>query len=185
MGITHGIIAVLWLVFVAYWLISSRDTKATVGGRGANTGLRIFALVAILIGVRGGVSGPSVNESSTVSNALDVIGVACAAGGIGFAIWARHHLGRNWGMPGAIKEDAELVTGGPYRLVRHPIYTGVLLAMLGSALADGRTYLLLFLAFGIYFVYSAVNEEKTMAAEFPAQYERYREHTKMLVPYVL
>ena len=99
MGIAHGIIAVLWLVFVAYWLISSRDTKATVGGRGAGTGLRILALVAILIGVRGGASGPSVNESSTVSDALDVIGVACAAGGIGFAIWARHHLGRNWGIP--------------------------------------------------------------------------------------
>jgi protein-S-isoprenylcysteine O-methyltransferase Ste14 len=184
-GIAHGIIAVLWLVFVAYWLVSSRDTKATVGGRGAGTGLRILALVAILIGVRGGVSGPHVNESATVDDALDVIGVALAAAGIGFAIWARHQLGRNWGMPGAIKEDAELITGGPYRLVRHPIYTGVLLAMLGSALADGRTYLLLFFAFGIYFVYSAMNEEKTMAAEFPAQYERYREHTKMLVPYVL
>jgi len=60
------------------------------------------------------------------------------------------------------------------RLVRHA----------RLALADGRTYLLLFFAFGIYFVYSAMNEEETTAAEFPAQYEHYREHTKMLLPYV-
>src|SRR6185312_10946516 len=75
-GIAHGMIAVLWLVFVAYWLVSSRDTKATVGGRGAGTGLRILALVAILIGVRGGVSGPHVTESATINHPLAVIGVA-------------------------------------------------------------------------------------------------------------
>ena len=188
MGITRGTITAIWLVFVAYWLISSRDTKATIGRRGSGSapGIRILAVIAILIGVRGGAaSWPTVNESSTVNHVLDVIGVACAAAGIGLAIWARRHLGRNWGMPGSIKEEPELITSGPYRLVRHPIYTGVLLAMLGSGLAAGRVYLFLFVAFGIYFVYSARNEERTMAEEFPAQYDGYRHHTKMLVPYVL
>jgi protein-S-isoprenylcysteine O-methyltransferase Ste14 len=185
-GIARGIITVLWLVFVAYWLISSRDTKATVGRRGTGSALRILAPIAILIGVRGSALGPSpVHESAAVGDVLDAIGVACAAVGVGVAIWARHQLGRNWGMPGSVKEAPELITSGPYRYVRHPIYTGVLVAMLGSALSQGRVYLFMFVAFGIYFVYSARNEEQTMAEEFPAQYERYRHDTKMLVPYLL
>ena len=60
------------------------------------------------------------------------------ASGIGLAIWARIHLGRNWGMPTSQKADPELVTTGPYRFVRHPIYTGLLVALLGTALAVGE-----------------------------------------------
>lgn len=55
--------------------------------------------------------------------------------GLGLAVWARIYLGRNWGMPTSTKEDPELVTSGPYRTIRHPIYTGILLAMIGSAIA--------------------------------------------------
>jgi protein-S-isoprenylcysteine O-methyltransferase Ste14 len=80
--------------------------------------------------------------------------------------------------------DPELVTTGPYRMIRHPIYSGVILAMIGTALAAGVSWLLA-AVFGAYFVYSAVNEERYMAERFPDTYPGYKRSTKMLVPGVL
>jgi protein-S-isoprenylcysteine O-methyltransferase Ste14 len=113
------------------------------------------------------------------------IGVALCAFGIGLAIWARAHLGRNWGMPMARMESPELVTSGPYAFVRHPIYTGMLTAMLGSTFGESPLWLVPLVLFGIYFVYSARNEEKLMLEQFPEQYPEYMSRTKMLVPFVL
>jgi protein-S-isoprenylcysteine O-methyltransferase Ste14 len=113
------------------------------------------------------------------------IGVLLCAFGIGLAIWARAHLGRNWGMPMARKESPELVTSGPYASVRHPIYTGMLTAMLGSAFGESQLWLVPLVLFGIYFVYSARNEEKLMLQQFPEQYREYMSRTKMLVPFVM
>jgi protein-S-isoprenylcysteine O-methyltransferase Ste14 len=88
-------------------------------------------------------------------------------------------------MPRAIKENPELVTSGPYRYVRHPIYTGVLLALLGSTLVAGPWWLIVFVIACIYFFYSAKQEEKRMLAAFPDTYPAYMQRTKMLVPFVL
>src|SRR6185503_8446049 len=111
-------------------------------------------------------------------------GDACAVVGITFAIWARYTLGRNWGMPMSVKEKPELVTSGPYALVRHPIYTGVLLALLGSTFVVGLWWLIIFAVGTIYFLYSAAREEALMMKEFPNEYPAYKARTKMLIPLI-
>jgi protein-S-isoprenylcysteine O-methyltransferase Ste14 len=83
------------------------------------------------------------------------------------------------------KNDPELVTSGPYRLVRHPIYSGILVAGVGTAIALSWMWLVVVGLAGVYFVYSATVEERYLTEQFPDAYPRYRRSTKMLVPFVL
>lgn len=105
--------------------------------------------------------------------------------GLLFAIWARRNLGENWGMPMTVKQSPELVTSGPYRFVRHPIYSGILLAMLGTAFATTLIGLFILAIVGTYFIYSALVEEKIMLAAFPKTYPAYKQKTKMIIPFIL
>ena len=104
--------------------------------------------------------------------------------GLGFAIWARVHIGRNWGSPMSQKDEPELVTSGPYHLVRHPIYSGILLGGVGTAVALSWLWLIAVALAGVYFVYSATVEESYLTEQFPETYPVYRSSTKMLVPFV-
>ena len=114
----------------------------------------------------------------------EAVGLVLFALGLGFAIWARVHIGRNWGTPMTQKVEPELVTSGPYRLVRHPIYSGILTAGIGSALALSWFWLVPVALAGSYFVYAATVEERYLAGEFPDTYPAYKRSTKMLVPFV-
>ena len=82
------------------------------------------------------------------------------------------------------KLDPELVTTGPYRLVRHPIYSGILLGVVGTAIAISLYWLVAGVLGGAYFIYSAIVEERNMTALFPHTYPDYKRSTKMLIPYV-
>jgi protein-S-isoprenylcysteine O-methyltransferase Ste14 len=104
--------------------------------------------------------------------------------GLGLAIWARLHIGRNWGTPMSQKDEPELVSSGPYRFVRHPIYSGILLAGLGTAVGLSWAWLIAVILAGAYFVYSATVEERYLTERFPDQYPAYRHSTKMLVPFI-
>ncbi|HTW21544.1 MAG TPA: isoprenylcysteine carboxylmethyltransferase family protein, partial [Mycobacteriales bacterium] len=88
------------------------------------------------------------------------------------------------GMPMSQKVDPDLITSGPYRWIRNPIYSGILLALLGSAIAVSLEWLIVVVPIGAYFVYSAVMEQKYMTERFPDTYPAYRDRTKMLIPYV-
>jgi protein-S-isoprenylcysteine O-methyltransferase Ste14 len=118
------------------------------------------------------------------SPALNILGLTLAAAGVALAIWARFYLGRNWGMPLSIKENPELVTTGPYAYIRNPIYTGILLALLGSSLIIWWWFVI-FAWSAVYFVYASRGEEKIMLREFPDTYPAYKARTKMLVPFIL
>jgi protein-S-isoprenylcysteine O-methyltransferase Ste14 len=83
------------------------------------------------------------------------------------------------------KVDPELVTTGPYRSIRHPIYSGILLATIGTAIAVSWYWWIVVVLGGCYFVYSALVEERNMASLFPDSYPRYKQTTKMLIPFVL
>jgi protein-S-isoprenylcysteine O-methyltransferase Ste14 len=190
MTIYNWLVAALWLIFVAYWAVMGVRAKRTIGDRLWRTeaGLRVAVVVLILLALR----LPAVRHAlrntqahaAAASPLLGLIGVVLCAFGIGLAIWARSHLGRNWGMPMARKESPELITSGPYAAVRHPIYTGIFIAMLGSAIGTSPFWLIPLALFGIYFVYSARKEEKLMLAQFPQQYPHYMSRTKMFVPLV-
>ena len=112
-------------------------------------------------------------------------GVVLFALGLGFALWARRHIGRNWGTPMTRKDEPELVTSGPYRLVRHPIYSGILLAGLGTAVALNWVWLIAVALAGTYFLYAAVVEERSLTGQFPEAYSAYKRSSKMLVPFIL
>ena len=112
------------------------------------------------------------------------VGLALFALGLGFAIWARVHIGRNWGTPMTQKDEPELVTSGPYHLARHPIYSGVLLAGVGTAVALSWQWLIAVALAGIYFVYSATVEERYLTMQLPDAYPAYKRSTKMLLPFI-
>ncbi len=173
-------IAVAWIIFWIYWLASAFGVKQ---GRASRrriplNGLSALSVLLLLRVFRGG-------SLAVHSPVLGAVGAVVFASGIALAIWARVHLGRNWGMPMTQKAEPELVTSGPYRFVRHPIYSGLLAALLGTALATNLIGLIIVAILGGYFYYSASVEEKNLIATFPTAYPAYRSSTKMLVPYVL
>lgn len=170
-----------WLVFWLVWLVTSR--KAKPSRRHARwhpaRALRIALVIAVLFLAK------HVDRSlfRVTTGAVAALGCALCAAGIGFAIWARLSLGDNWGMPMTLREQPELVTRGPYAFVRHPIYTGMTFAMLGTALVV-PPYWALVVACCVYFGFGARREEKDMLAQFPEQYAAYRRRTKMFFPFL-
>lgn len=178
-------ISACWAVFIVVWAITSFRAKTSVR-RGLNSAgvlWRIFVLVVVVV-LSQGVARGWIPRPTPFPYAVQLVGVALAALGIGFAIWARMTLGQNWGMPMTLREKPELVTGGPYAHVRHPIYTGIIFAMLGTALTVGAWwFFVLLIAFG-YFVISARQEEKDMVQHFPDAYPAYMTRTKRLIPFV-
>ena len=192
MTIYNWLITALWLVFIAYWAIAAGGVKRDIGGAWVwrrEIGLRLGVLVLVLLALRISVfSHASRNARSFAVNAsmpMGLIGVVLCALGIGLAIRARVSLGRNWGMPMSRKENPELVTTGPYAFVRHPIYAGLLLAMLGSTIGESAVWVLPLILCGAYFIYSARREEKLMIEQFPELYPAYMRRTKMLLPFIL
>jgi protein-S-isoprenylcysteine O-methyltransferase Ste14 len=181
------LIAALWLALFLYWAIAAFSAKRNVGtsGWGSERGMRLIIIVIVVIALRTPQLRDALRSAQTYqagSAFMGLCGVVLCALGVGLAILARVHLGRNWGMPTSRKENPELVTTGPYAFVRHPIYGGMLLAMLGSAIGQSVSWVTPLVLFGIYFVYSARREEKLMVEEFPDQYPAYMTRTKMLLP---
>lgn len=184
------IIAGLWLLFVAYWAVSAVGVKRSAGKRswGREIGLRLVLILVIAALLQSRSLRQFLAQTHRHFNHSDIlgwIGVALCVVGFGLAINARRHLGRNWGLPMSRKEQPELVTSGPYALIRHPIYTGLSLAMLGSAIGVDILWLLLLVPVGAYFFYSARREEAVMLQLFPEQYPAYRARTGMLAPRLL
>ncbi|MGH6819181.1 MAG: methyltransferase family protein, partial [Methylovirgula sp.] len=174
-----SILAAIWIVFIVVWIALAADTKRTARRNMSSWGMRVLILLAVIAllrfpGIRHFFAGI---ERVIWSPALAGVGVALVALGITLAIWARLHLGRNWGMPMSLKQDPELVTSGPYAYLRHPIYTGLMLAMLGSTLAS-VWWILPFVLFCVYFVWSAKTEEKIMCKQFADRYPEYMTRTK-------
>ncbi|HLK51064.1 MAG TPA: isoprenylcysteine carboxylmethyltransferase family protein [Bryobacteraceae bacterium] len=185
----RSVIGAAWLMFFAYWWLSAIGVKKNVRRRSLRweAGFRIVAVAVIVALSR--IPGNRAFFEGRAPAAIDTTEIAAgliiAFAGFALAVWARVHLGRNWGMPMSFKEGHELVTGGPYGYVRHPIYTGMLLAMFGSALVTGPVWLLIFVGMAIYCVHSARTEEQLMLQAFPEQYRHYKQRTKAFIPFVI
>ena len=177
------IIGIGWIVFWACWLVMAATTKA---GQSRWTHFaRVWAgliLVIVLLTRVRVFSGPA---AATGNPWLLGIGLAIFVLGLALAVWARVYLGRNWGMPMSQRADPELVTTGPYGRIRHPIYSGFILGIAGTAIAVSPYWLNAAAIFGAYFLFSAVIEEHAMAKLFPAAYPPYKRATKMFIPYIL
>jgi protein-S-isoprenylcysteine O-methyltransferase Ste14 len=181
-------LALLWLAWLAYWIIAARNVKPTRRRESLVSRLMtivLTALAAALLAVRG--------QKLTWLHARFLpqtmigywLGLLMVVLGLAFAVWARAHLGRNWSGTVTVKEDHELIRTGPYGIVRHPIYTGLLFAILGSTVAFGEWRGLL--AFGlltIAFLFKLRREERFMSESFPNDYARYRVEVPALIPFI-
>ena len=188
MLVISALIAFGWVAFWLYWFISAIGAKKNAIPRIQRfVGLRILLFLLVILLVRTSVAQANLSkvQSLAITNGWFLgIGFTLFLLGLSLAIWARLYIGKNWGMPMSLKQDPELVTSGPYRFIRHPIYTGILLATFGTALASNIYFLFLLLIMGVYFIYSATVEEKNMQAQFPKVYPSYKNKTKMLIPFV-
>jgi protein-S-isoprenylcysteine O-methyltransferase Ste14 len=179
----------LWIAFLAIWAIGAARTKRTARSQPFSTQLLQRGLAAV-----GGILlfAPGLSASwlgfrlLPDSIALAYLGVALTAGGLGFAVWARFALGRNWSGNVTIKKDHELILRGPYTLVRHPIYSGLLLALLGTAIYVNELRGLIAVAMVfVGFWLKARNEESFMLQQFGEQYRRYQRDVRALIPFLL
>ena len=190
----HPIIFVIgigWVVFWVGWLIAAFTAKSSRGRPGQFGWFaigRIALIVVVILAVHRSLNGHSLSGhgalSATTDAALAGVGLALWVAGLALAVWARLYIGRNWGMPMTRREEPELVTTGPYRFIRHPIYTGIIGALAGTALATSLYALIAVAVLFAYFAFSAYREESFLAREFPGAYPAYRARTKMLVPFV-
>ena len=175
------VFAVGWAAFWVYWLVAAFSAKRGRVSWSREVRIRVVIVALVIVLTRLGVfRGHGVDTDAWRAG----LGLVLFALGLGLAIWARVNIGRNWGTPMTRKDEPELVTSGPYRLVRHPIYSGILAAGAGTAIALGWWWLVAVALAGIYFVYSATVEERYMTEQFPDSYPAYRSSTKMLVPFV-
>jgi protein-S-isoprenylcysteine O-methyltransferase Ste14 len=182
MRVVGLVLAIGWVAFWVYWLVSARHVKASASRWRSFLGVRLV-LAVIVVGYVALTRGHRVSLP-TSSPWLIGAGLALCAAGLALAVWARVYLGSNWGMPMARKEQPDLVETGPYRTIRHPIYTGILLGLVGSALATSLFGLIAVAVIGGFFIYSARREERYMTGLFPDAYPAYKHSTKMLVPFV-
>jgi protein-S-isoprenylcysteine O-methyltransferase Ste14 len=175
------VFGVVWAAFWISWIAAAFTMKREHFPLGRELRIRALILIIAIVLVRlGAFRGHGFNTDPWRAT----LGLVLLGLGLGFAIWARVHIGRNWGTPMSQKDDPELVTSGPYHLVRHPIYSGILIASVGTAVALSWFLLIAVALAGIYFAYSATVEERYMAKQFPETYPAYRRSTKMLVPFV-
>lgn len=185
----HYLFLALWLSWATYWWVSSRNAKQTVRRESLPSRLSHIgplALAALLLSVPH-MPIPGVGERfvAHASWILD-IAVGLTAMGLLFTVWARRYIGPNWSATVTIKRDHELVTGGPYALVRHPIYTGLLLAFAGSALAVGEWRGVLAVAVASIALWRKLRlEERWMRQQFGAVYQDYSRRVAALIPFVL
>ena len=176
----------LWMAFAVIWLIWALQTKPTqmresLGSRLTYTVVTAAAFYAVFSG-----DVPRAWMRIRILPRepwIDALGIALTAAGIGFAVWARAYLGGNWSGGVTVKVGHELVRTGPYRWVRHPIYSGLLLAMIGTALAFRQVRGLVGVIFlWVGFTIKIRIEERFMRATFGAEYDEYSQATGAIVP---
>ena len=179
----------LWLLWLLYWVLAARGNKETA--RQESAGSRMLHHAPLIAGgvllALPHVVGPALEQRFHAHTfGWFLIGLALVVAGLGFSIAARVHLGGNWSGTVTLKKGHELVQSGPYALVRHPIYTGLLLALIGTAIAIDRWRAIAGLALLLAGIgYKITVEERFMREQFGDAYARYRGRVKALVPFVV
>jgi protein-S-isoprenylcysteine O-methyltransferase Ste14 len=187
-GFSRDLIYACFAIFILFWIATAFSTKRTVERAKIPLAAVLLLLPFIVIemwffGPRVAGSGATLWNPTPASAAIaDVLALA----GLATMLWARVTLGRNWSGGVVLKEDHELIQRGPYAYVRHPIYSGVFLLILGFAVLQGKLS-----TFGVVLMvivllwFKASQEEKLLVSHFPAEYPAYRKRVKALIPFIL
>jgi protein-S-isoprenylcysteine O-methyltransferase Ste14 len=181
-----SICKLLWAAFLVLWLIWALRTKPTQSREGVSSHLSyaVLTIAAAYLMFSNDVPRSWLRIQLFPANLwTDLLGIVVTAAGLAFAVWARAYLGGNWSSSVTVKVGHQLVRTGPYRWVRHPIYSGMILAMLGTALDRCQlrgliAVVLLYLGFKI----KSRIEETAMQATFGAEYAEYSRTTGAIVP---
>jgi protein-S-isoprenylcysteine O-methyltransferase Ste14 len=180
-------VVLLWWAWLVYWLAAAGWTKTTRWRESAasRATYTLAAPTALwLLGPARLLPAILHQRIFPASPLLAWLGAAVTAAGLGFNIWARLHLGRNWSGAVTVKEDHELVRTGPYRRIRHPIYTGIILALVGTAVTLGeRRGLLALVVVTLALIRKLRLEEARMSETFP-DYAAYRRESAALFPFL-
>jgi protein-S-isoprenylcysteine O-methyltransferase Ste14 len=179
---------VVWAVFLIYWQIKAARTKTAqrIEPVVSRVLRAVTLLSAVILVSTTRIPLPWLYFQLWPAGLLPFwLGAAVTVAGLLFAVWARVHLGRNWSSAVTIKQDHELITTGPYAVVRHPIYTGILGGFLGTAIAlsEVRGFVALALVF-VGFWLKLRMEEQWMRSQFGETYTIYAHQTAALVPYL-
>ena len=183
----HRYINATWILVGIYWAVTSLRAKATV--RRENYSSRVLHIAVMCVAFDLLFGSPRIGALGFrfLPNGVSIAwaGLGLVIAGAAIAVWARTMLGGNWSATVALKQDHEFVRRGPYALVRHPIYSGFLLAIIGTALALGEVRGLV--AFAVAFIGWAVKsatEERFLVDQFDGAYIRYRAEVRRLIPFV-
>jgi len=178
----------VWTAWALFWLLMSIGTKTTQ--RRESRRSRLAHLLPLLVGGLL-IGAPSLPWDAVLgmrlwpaSGILYGVGFALLVAGLAFSVWARVHLGSNWSGVVTVKEGHELIRTGPYGCVRHPIYTGILTAVIGTVICSGT----LGAALGVVIIAAALTrklrvEEALMRETFPGQYQKYCAAVPALIPF--
>jgi protein-S-isoprenylcysteine O-methyltransferase Ste14 len=171
----------MWLAVLVYLTIAAkgvkRDTSGSVGQR-----------LGIMFGMIAAVGLPFLPVfrflNFTPGLIVGSIGLTICITGWVFFVWARQNLGSNWSGNVSIQEGQELITSGPYRYLRHPMYSGGLVACIGSAIVVGGLFIFLLILLTPVFVWRSSAEDTLMEQQFPSEYPAYKKRTNALIPFV-
>jgi protein-S-isoprenylcysteine O-methyltransferase Ste14 len=184
-------ISYVWLVLFIIWILASVLSKRTVQAQTSTSrlfqaGLTFIGIMLIFNFNNWFVSGWLTTRIIPREPAYVLGGAILTVAGIFFSLWARAILGTNWSATVTIKENHTLIRRGPYQVVRHPIYTGFLLGLLGTSFVYGfaRCFIgILVVGFGFWL--KSQTEEQFMVQQFGQQYLDYRQQVRALIPYIL
>jgi protein-S-isoprenylcysteine O-methyltransferase Ste14 len=179
---------VVWMALVVVWVVGALRTKRTIQSQSGASQLLYTAILVIgvylIFTKQSGIPWLD-RQLFPPTFPIVFVGLLGVLTGVAFSIWARLMLGGNWSNRVTVKEDHTLVRTGPYRIVRHPIYSGILLGMLGSALQRGRIRCFFgALICGFSFWLKTRVEERFMVQSFGEQYLQYRHRVKALAPFI-
>jgi protein-S-isoprenylcysteine O-methyltransferase Ste14 len=189
MTIYAWLILALWVTLIVYWGISAANMTRRAGTTWVwwrEIALRLALYGVVVLVLQAGVFGvawPALRP--TERTGVGLIGFGFTLLGIGLAIAGRAYLGGIWDSRATNLKHPELITTGPYALVRHPIYGGLLFAMVGSAIGQSILWVLPLIVYAPILVHNARREEGYLLEQFPEPYVAYMKRTKMLLPFVV
>jgi protein-S-isoprenylcysteine O-methyltransferase len=182
------VIEVAWIAAAVVWLVGGFLTKTTVRSQSASSRLLEIlpmAVVFLLFFVNQSLLEWTSVRFVPATFGWQSLGAAMTVAGVIVAMWSRFYIGRNWSAQVTVKEDHELIRSGPYSVVRHPIYSGFLLDILGTAIYVGQLRgLLAVLLAALAWKIKSMREETFMEDQFGEQYVQYRREVKALVPFI-
>jgi protein-S-isoprenylcysteine O-methyltransferase Ste14 len=178
--------AAIWIVMIVYWNISARNIRPVAKAEDEKSTARRqlllnLAILMLFVPVPG-----LTRQFLAPTRAAVAAGFTVQAGSALFYFWTKRYLGRFWSSAIAIMKDHQLVRSGPYRLIRHPLYTGMVGMFVGTAIVSGQYHALIGAALGVFAYWGKIRiEERALSEAFGAEYDEYKRHSSALIPWLL